>query len=74
LSCFVINQNPKKRSNLWFAELIYLGDEGPPEDAPEIIRLLYVLLSNKMSAAKQGEILEKKFNIPMTQSIEKPNY
>ncbi len=36
LSCFVINQNPKKRSNLWFAELIYLGDEGPPEDAPDI--------------------------------------
>lgn len=64
---------PEKKSDydLFDIVLIYLGDEEPPEDAPEIIRLLYVLLSNKMSAAKKGEILEKKFNIRMTQSMEK---
>ncbi|MEY8308632.1 hypothetical protein AAK899_03815 [Erysipelotrichaceae bacterium 51-3] len=64
---------PEKSSDydLFDIVLIYLGDEEPPEDAPEIIRLLYVLFSNKMSAAKKGESLEKKFNIRMTQSMEK---
>lgn len=51
--------------------MVYLGDSEGDRKYKGILRLLDVLLSNKKSAVKKGNILQNEFGIPMTESMEK---
>ncbi len=51
------------------AVIICLG-EGEEHAANDLLRLLEVLLSSDKKATKKKEILEKEFNIPMTEKLE----
>ena len=50
--------------------MIYIGDSDK-ENYTGIIKLLGVLLSEKLSAEEKKQVLQNEFNIPMTETIEK---
>ncbi len=58
----------KENYDLITVIMICLGDEESP-DCSSLIRLLSVLFSQKKNAEEKKEILEKEFDIPMTEEL-----
>jgi hypothetical protein len=60
----------KKYFDLICIVMVYLG-QGQRDDYSDIIGLLSALLSNELEESEKRTVLEKKYNIPMTQALEK---
>ena len=67
----ILGNNPEQSSNYDLQTVIMLGlDDADKTQEEGIIKLLSVLLSNKMKANDKKHILQTEFNIPMTQELE----
>lgn len=61
-------EEPVRNYDLMTVIMVYLGDPKQPSDS-EIVRLLSVLLSHKLTADEKLTTLEKEFEIPVTYEI-----
>ncbi|MDO5296861.1 MAG: hypothetical protein Q4F00_09555 [bacterium] len=67
----ILGSNPEKPTNYDLLTVIILGlDDADKTQNEGIIKLLSVLLSNKITASDKKRILQNEFTIPMTQELE----